>query len=300
MERLGMLRGVRMASVGAFVLIRRMLRLICGRRFALITVAMAIVVAYQLTDDLFISYGTVGADSLLGIDLPPLFMAAMTMGGSEAFALLLPLALLADSAWSFRNGYLSLLVARGVDSVRLSLSCMAAFMIATVLSFAVVALATGAVCALVCSGSFETELINMADTDFAPMLSWGAAGSAGLIALQLVSCLAIAAVTGFIALAVPRPIFAMVFWPALWAIQCFTPVGSALWSCSLPSTWAPPDLFGFIAGLPLGDARLVVPYLLDVLLVAVAMVAVSVGAAAMVHGSVARDRRWALWRKSCV
>ena len=69
MERLGMLRGVRMASVGAFVLIRRMLRLICGRRFALITVAMAIVVAYQLTDDLFISYGTVGTDSLLGIDL---------------------------------------------------------------------------------------------------------------------------------------------------------------------------------------------------------------------------------------
>ena len=83
MERLGMLRGVRMASVGAFVLIRHMLRLICGRRFALITVAMAIVVAYQLTDDLFISYGTVGADSLLGVDLPPLFMAAMTMGGSE-------------------------------------------------------------------------------------------------------------------------------------------------------------------------------------------------------------------------
>ena len=92
----------------------------------------------------------------------------------------------------------------------------------------------------------------------------------------------------------------MVFWLALWAIQRFTPVGSALWSCSLPSTWAPPDLFGFIAGLPLGDARLVVPYLLDVLLVAVAMLAVSVGAAAMVHGSVARDRRWALWRKSCV
>lgn len=85
MERLGMLRGVRMASVGAFVLIRHMLRLICGRRFALTTVAMAIVVACQLTDDLFISYGTVGADSLLGVDLPPLFMAAMTMGGSEAF-----------------------------------------------------------------------------------------------------------------------------------------------------------------------------------------------------------------------
>lgn len=118
MERLGMLRGVRMASVGAFVLIRHMLRLICGRRFALITVAMAIVVTYQLSDDLFISYGTVGADSLLGVDLPPLFMAAMTMGGSEAFALLLPLALLADSAWSFKNGYLSLLVAKGVDSVR--------------------------------------------------------------------------------------------------------------------------------------------------------------------------------------
>ena len=175
MERLGMLRGVRMASVGAFVLIRRMLRLICGRRFALITVAMAIVVAYQLTDDLFISYGTVGADSLLGVDLPPLFMAAMTMGGSEAFALLPPLALLADSAWSFKNGYLSLLVAKGVDPVRLSLSCMAALMIATMLSFAVVALVTGAVCALVCSGSFETGLINMADTDFAPMLSWGAA-----------------------------------------------------------------------------------------------------------------------------
>lgn len=175
MERLGMLRGVRMASVGAFVLIRRMLRLICGRRFALITVAMAIVVAYQLTDDLFISYGTVGADSLLGVDLPPLFMAAMTMGGSEAFALLLPLALLADSAWSFKNGYLSLLVAKGVDPVRLSLSCMVALMIATMLSFAVVALVTGAVCALVCSGSFETGLINMADTDFAPMLSWGAA-----------------------------------------------------------------------------------------------------------------------------
>ena len=177
---------------------------------------------------------------------------------------------------------------------------MAALMIATMLSFAVVVLVTGTVCALVCSGSFETGLINMADTDFAPMLSWGAAGSAGLIALQLVSCLAIATMTGSIALAVPRPIFAMVFWPALWAIQRFTPVGSALWSCSLPSTWAPPDLFGFIAGLPLGDARLVVPYLLDVLLVAVAMVAVSVGAAAMVHGSVARDRRWALWRKSCV
>lgn len=86
MERLGMLRGVRMASVGAFVLIGHMLRLICGRRFVLITVAMAIVVAYQLSDDLFISYGTVGADSLLGVDLPPLFMAAMTMGGSEAFA----------------------------------------------------------------------------------------------------------------------------------------------------------------------------------------------------------------------
>ena len=159
MERLGMLRGVRMASVGAFVLIRQLLRLICGRRFALITVAMAIVVAYQLTDDLFISYGTVGADSLLGVDLPPLFMAAMTMGGSEAFALLLPLALLADSTWSFKNGYLSLLVAKGVDPVRLSLSCMAALMIATMLSFAVVALVTGAVCALVCSGSFETGLI---------------------------------------------------------------------------------------------------------------------------------------------
>lgn len=131
MERLGMLRGVRMASVGAFVLIGHMLRLICGRRFVLITVAMAIVVAYQLTDDLFISYGTVGADSLLGVDLPPLFMAAMTMGGSEAFALLLPLALLADSTWSFKNGHLSLLVAKGVDPVRLSLSCMAALMIAT-------------------------------------------------------------------------------------------------------------------------------------------------------------------------
>lgn len=285
---------------GGSMLIALLLRMVCRRRFLGFTAIMIFVVLYQLVDDLYVSYGTVGADSLLGIDLPPLFMAAMTMGGSEAFALLLPLALLADSVWSFKNGYLSLLVARGVDSVRLSLSCMAAFMIATVLSFAVVALVTGAVCALVCSGSFETEFINMADTDFAPMLSWGAVGSAGLIALQLVSCLAIAAVTGSIALAVPRPIFAMVFWPALWAIQRFTPMGSALWSCSLPSTWAPPDLFGFIAGLPLGDARLVVPYLLDVLLVAVAMVAVSVGAAAMVHGSVARDRRWALWRKSCV
>ncbi len=282
------------------MLLRQLLRMICRRRFLVFTATMALVVLYQLADDLYVSYGVVGADNLLGIDLPPLFMAAMTMGGSEAFALLLPLALLADSTWSFKNGYLSLLVAKGVDPVRLSLSCMVALMIATMLSFAVVALVTGAVCALVCSGSFETGLINMADTDFAPMLSWGAAGSAGLIALQLVSCLAIATMTGSIALAVPRPIFAMVFWPALWAIQRFTPVGSALWSCSLPSTWAPPDLFGFIAGLPLGDARLVVPYLLDVLLVAVAMVAVSVGAAAMVHGSVARDRRWALWRKSCV
>lgn len=282
------------------MLLRQLLRMICRRRFLVFTATMAFVVLYQLADDLYVSYGVVGADNLLGIDLPPLFMAAMTMGGSEAFALLLPLVLFADSAWSFKNGYLSLLVAKGVDPVRLSLSCMAALMIATMLSFAVVVLVTGAVCALVCSGSFETGLINMADTDFAPMLSWGAAGSAGLIALQLVSCLAIATMTGSIALAVPRPIFAMVFWPALWAIQRFTPVGSALCSCSLPSTWAPPDLFGFIAGLPLGDARLVVPYLLDVLLVAVAMVAVSVGAAAMVHGSVARDRRWALWRKSCV
>lgn len=282
------------------MLLRQLLRMICRRRFLVFTATMALVVLCQLADDLYVSYGVVGADNLLGIDLPPLFMAAMTMGGSEAFALLLPLALLADSTWSFKNGYLSLLVAKGVDPVRLSLSCMVALMIATMLSFAVVTLVTGAVCALVCSGSFETGLINMADTDFAPMLSWGAAGSAGLIALQLVSCLAIATMTGSIALAVPRPIFAMVFWPALWAIQRFTPVGSALWSCSLPSTWAPPDLFGFIAGLPLGDARLVVPYLLDVLLVAVAMVAVSVGAAAMVHGSVARDRRWALWRKSCV
>lgn len=279
---------------------RQLLRMICRRRFLVFTATMAFVVLYQLADDLYVSYGVVGADNLLGIDLPPLFMASMALGGSEAFALLLPLVLFADSAWSFKNGYLSLLVAKGVDPVRLSLSCMAALMIATMLSFAVVVLVTGTVCALVCSGSFETGLINMADTDFAPMLSWGAAGSAGLIALQLVSCLAIATMTGSIALAVPRPIFAMVFWPALWAIQRFTPVGSALWSCSLPSTWAPPDLFGFIAGLPLGDARLVVPYLLDVLLVAVAMVAVSVGAAAMVHGSVARDRRWALWRKSCV
>lgn len=282
------------------MLLRQLLRMICRRRFLVFTATMAFVVLYQLADDLYVSYGVVGADNLLGIDLPPLFMASMALGGSEAFALLLPLVLFADSAWSFKNGYLSLLVAKGVDPVRLSLSCMAALMIATMLSFAVVALVTGTVCALVCSGSFETGLINMADTDFAPMLSWGAAGSAGLIALQLVSCLAIATMTGSIALAVPRPIFAMVFWPALWAIQRFTPVGSALWSCSLPSTWAPPDLFGFIAGLPLGDARLVVPYLLDVLLVAVAMVAVSVGAAAMVHGSVARDRRWALWRKSCV
>lgn len=282
------------------MLLRQLLRMICRRRFLVFTATMTFVVLYQLADDLYVSYGVVGADNLLGIDLPPLFMASMALGGSEAFALLLPLVLFADSAWSFKNGYLSLLVAKGVDPVRLSLSCMAALMIATMLSFAVVALVTGAVCALVCSGSFETGLINMADTDFAPMLSWGAAGSAGLIALQLVSCLAIATMTGSIALAVPRPIFAMVFWPALWAIQRFTPVGSALWSCSLPSTWAPPDLFGFIAGLPLGDARLVVPYLLDVLLVAVAMVAVSVGAAAMVHGSVARDRRWALWRKSCV
>lgn len=282
------------------MLLRQLLRMICRRRFLVFTATMAFVVLYQLADDLYVSYGVVGADNLLGIDLPPLFMASMALGGSEAFALLLPLVLFADSAWSFKNGYLSLLVAKGVDPVRLSLSCMVALMIATMLSFAVVALVTGAVCALVCSGSFETGLINTADTDFAPMLSWGAAGSAGLIALQLVSCLAIATMTGSIALAVPRPIFAMVFWPALWAIQRFTPVGSALWSCSLPSTWAPPDLFGFIAGLPLGDARLVVPYLLDVLLVAVAMVAVSVGAAAMVHGSVARDRRWALWRKSCV
>lgn len=282
------------------MLLRQLLRMICRRRFLVFTATMAFVVLYQLADDLYVSYGVVGADNLLGIDLPPLFMASMALGGSEAFALLLPLVLFADSTWSFKNGYLSLLVAKGVDPVRLSLSCMVALMIATMLSFAVVALVTGAVCALVCSGSFETGLINMADTDFAPMLSWGAAGSAGLIALQLVSCLAIATMTGSIALAVPRPIFAMVFWPALWAIQRFTPVGSALWSCSLPSTWAPPDLFGFIAGLPLGDARLVVPYLLDVLLVAVAMVAVSVGAAAMVHGSVARDRRWALWRKSCV
>ena len=282
------------------MLLRQLLRMICRRRFLVFTATMAFIVLYQLADDLYVSYGVVGADNLLGIDLPPLFMASMALGGSEAFALLLPLVLFADSAWSFKNGYLSLLVAKGVDPVRLSLSCMAALMIATMLSFAVVALVTGAVCALVCSGSFETGLINMADTDFAPMLSWGAAGSAGLIALQLVSCLAIATMTGSIALAVPRPIFAMVFWPALWAIQRFTPVGSALWSCSLPSTWAPPDLFGFIEGLPLGDARLVVPYLLDVLLVAVAMVAVSVGAAAMVHGSVARDRRWALWRKSCV
>lgn len=282
------------------MLLRQLLRMICRRRFLVFTATMAFVVLYQLADDLYVSYGVVGADNLLGIDLPPLFMASMALGGSEAFALLLPFVLFADSTWSFKNGYLSLLVAKGVDPVRLSLSCMAALMIATMLSFAVVALVTGAVCALVCSGSFETGLINMADTDFAPMLSWGAAGSAGLIALQLVSCLAIATMTGSIALAVPRPIFAMVFWPALWAIQRFTPVGSALWSCSLPSTWAPPDLFGFIAGLPLGDARLVVPYLLDVLLVAVAMVAVSVGAAAMVHGSVARDRRWALWRKSCV
>lgn len=282
------------------MLLRQLLRMICRRRFLVFTATMAFVVLYQLADDLYVSYGVVGADNLLGIDLPPLFMASMALGGSEAFALLLPLVLFADSAWSFKNGYLSLLVAKGVDPVRLSLSCMVALMIATMLSFAVVALVTGAVCALVCSGSFEAGLINMADTDFAPMLSWGAAGSAGLIALQLVSCLAIATMTGSIALAVPRPIFAMVFWPALWAIQRFTPVGSALWSCSLPSTWAPPDLFGFIAGLPLGDARLVVPYLLDVLLVVVAMVAVSVGAAAMVHGSVARDRRWALWRKSCV
>lgn len=282
------------------MLLRQLLRMICRRRFLVFTATMAFVVLYQLADDLYVSYGVVGADNLLGIDLPPLFMASMALGGSEAFALLLPLVLFADSAWSFKNGYLSLLVAKGVDPVRLSLSCMVALMIATMLSFAVVALVTGAVCALVCSGSFETGLINTADTDFAPMLSWGAAGSAGLIALQLVSCLAIATMTGSIALAAPRPIFAMVFWPALWAIQRFTPVGSALWSCSLPSTWAPPDLFGFIAGLPLGDARLVVPYLLDVLLVAVAMVAVSVGAAAMVHGSVARDRRWALWRKSCV
>lgn len=282
------------------MLLRQLLRMICRRRFLVFTATMAFVVLYQLADDLYVSYGVVGADNLLGIDLPPLFMASMALGGSEAFALLLPLVLFADSAWSFKNGYLSLLVAKGVDPVRLSLSCMVALMIATMLSFAVVALVTGAVCALVCSGSFETGLINTADTDFAPMLSWGAAGSAGLIALQLVSCLAIATMTGSIALAVPRPIFAMVFWPALWVIQRFTPVGSALWSCSLPSTWAPPDLFGFIAGLPLGDARLVVPYLLNVLLVAVAMVAVSVGAAAMVHGSVARDRRWALWRKSCV
>lgn len=157
------------------MLLRQLLRMICRRRFLVFTATMAFVVLYQLADDLYVSYGVVGADNLLGIDLPPLFMASMALGGSEAFALLLPFVLFADSTWSFKNGYLSLLVAKGVDPVRLSLSCMAALMIATMLSFAVVALVTGAVCALVCSGSFETGLINMADTDFAPMLSWGAA-----------------------------------------------------------------------------------------------------------------------------
>ncbi len=280
----------------------QLFRMTCRRRFFLFTAVMVLVVVYQLVQNLFTAYAVLpNGESLLALDMPPLFIAATTIGGSDTFALLLPFAVFADSAWCLKSGYLSLIVGKRTSPVRVSLTYMAALIAATALSFVLVSLVIIVICMFVCTGSFEADYLRTLCTaapDYAPTLSLGAAGNTGLILLQLVVCLAMATSTGFVALAFPRPAAAVVLWPALWAITQHTPIGSALWSCTLPSTWAPPEFLGFFPGIP-GEVGLVGPYLRDVALTAMALNAVCLGAAVLVHGNVAKERRWMPWRKRC-
>ena len=150
------------------------------------------------------------------------------------------------------------------------------------------------------SGSFDPEYIHSFVTEYAPLLTNGVAGSLGLVALQLLTCLGIAASTMLVALVAPTPLAAMVAWPALWTLQHYTDFGTALLSVQLPGMWSPYYVTNFMLGLFTPDESLIKAYLLSQTLVSLALIAVCIGIAAFFHGRIARERRIFPWLKRSV
>ena len=277
------------------MLFLHLMRQLCGKRFCLITATAMLFALYQMLEPAFMSYGTCIQGDALGTTFPPLFMTALALSETDVFTVLLPIALLADGARVFKNGYASLLATRRHTPTRVSLAFVGAALAAAAVFFLVITGALFIACTIICTGSFDVEYIRSFTTEYKPLLESGAAGSLGLAALQLLVCLGIAASTAAIALASPSPLIAMIFWPVLWALQRYTDLGTALLSIQLPGAWSAYHFTNFMLGLFTPNESLVQAYLWSQALVSLAVIIVCIGMAALFHGCIARERRLLPW-----
>ena len=279
------------------MLFLHLMRQFCGKRFFLITAAAMLFALYQMLEPAFMSYGTCIQGDALGTAFPPLFMTALALSETDVFTVLMPIALLADGARVFKNGYASLLATRRYTPTRVSLTFMGSALAAAAVFFLVVAGALFIACTIICTGSFGVEYIRSFVTEYRPLLESGVMGSLGLAALQLLVCLGIAASTAAIALAAPSPLIAMMFWPILWALQQYTDFGTAMLSIQLPGAWSAYHFTNFMLGLFTPNESLIQTYLLSQTLVSLVVIIVCIGMAALFHGCIARGRRLIPWQK---
>ena len=279
------------------MLFLHLMRQLCGKRFFFITAAAMLFALYQMLEPAFMSYGTCIQGDALGTTFPPLFMTALALSETDVFTVLLPIALLADGARVFNNGYASLLATRRHTPTRVSLAFVGAALAAAAVFFLVVMGELFIACTIICTGSFDVEYVRSFTTEYKPLLESGAAGSLVLVALQLLVCLGIAASTAAIALAAPSPQIAMMLWPVLWALQQYTDFGTALLSIQLPGAWSACHFTNFMLGLFTQNESLIQTYLWSQALVSLGLTIACIGMAALFHRCIARERRLLPWQK---
>lgn len=274
-----------------------LMRQLCGKRFFFITATAIPFALYQMLEPAFMSYGSCIQGDALGVTFPPLFMTALALSETDVFTVLMPIALLADGARVFKNDYASLFATRRYTPARVSLAFVGAALAAAAVFFLVVTGTLFIACTIMCTGSFDVEYIRSFATEYKPLLESGAAGSLGLVALQSLVCLGIAASTAAIALAAPSPQIAMMLWPVLWALQQYTDFGTALLSVQLPGAWSAYHFTNFMLGLFTQNESLLQTYLWSQALVSLGLTIACIGMAALFHGCIARERRLLPWQK---
>lgn len=224
-----------------------LLRLCLGRKLLWAMAACALLVLCELAQLLLSSYGAAGQTEILGIDLPPLVLAAEAIGRSAAPWLIVPFVACSYAEDRLASGYAALMQADGGDDRLLALRFL---LVAASLSwfFAVMmCLFILSVCTIFCRGTFSYEyMLGLANSGIRVLTEHAAmhysiallVGTLRVLALGVVS-MGVALITRLRyagVLAVPLVWLALSYTPAMAiALGLFEAIGLSLEYVTMPA-----------------------------------------------------------------
>ena len=201
-----------------------LLRLCARRRYFLSMAACILLVLCELVELMLTSYGSANGSEFLGIDLPPLVLAAEAFGRSAAIWLLVPLSACSYAGEYLADGYASLMLSGGRGARGIALRFMLATVLLSACSALMICTFSLLVCSVFCQGALDSSFLlqlSKADVRVLSENAWVGYGFALLVGMLRV--VAIGVISMGIALTVRWRFAGVLALPLVWLLLTYTP-----------------------------------------------------------------------------